>query len=170
MIYRLNYLDHFFPKLNLEDMNQLIMAAIFHDVIYDPRAIDNEEQSADYARSALERLGIDQTFISKVEAYVLCTKTHQIDPSLPYSAAMIDADLAVLSADASEYEEYAKAIRIEYGFVSDEDFRVGRTKVLQSFLGRNSIYHVADYRDEFEAKARENIAREIASLNDTEAR
>ncbi len=170
MIYCLNYLDSFFPKLDLEDMNQLIMATIFHDVIYDPRASNNEEQSADYTKRTLERLGVDQSFILNVMAYILCTKTHKIDSSVPYSAAMIDADLAILSADASEYDEYARAIRVEYGFVPNEDYQVGRTKVLQSFLGRDSIYHVAGYRDEFEAKARENIAREIASLNATESR
>jgi predicted metal-dependent HD superfamily phosphohydrolase len=165
MIHCLSYLDYFFPKMNIEDMYQLIMATIFHDVIYDPSAKDNEEQSADYAKRTLEFLGINESFISNVVAYILCTKTHEIDPSLPYSAAMIDADLAVLSAEPVEYYAYAQAIRAEYDFVSDEDYRVGRTMVLESFLMRDSIYQVSEYRDEFEAIVRQNLAQEIASLN-----
>lgn len=164
MIHRLNYLNDFFPKLDLDDMYQLDMATIFHDVIYDPQAKDNEEQSAEYAERALALLCVDQSFISNVVAYILCTKTHEVDPLMPYTAAMIDADLAVLSAEPLEYDAYAKAIRIEYGFVTDEAYRVGRLAVLKSFLERDSIYKVAEYRDEFEVIARDNIAREIAIL------
>src|SRR5262249_36909343 len=39
------------------DLTVVLLAGWFHDVIYDPRAKDNEELSADYAREVLERLG-----------------------------------------------------------------------------------------------------------------
>jgi predicted metal-dependent HD superfamily phosphohydrolase len=42
-------------------------------------------------------------------------------------------------------------------------FRTKRRAILQSFLDRPSIYGTPVYRERFEAKARENLARAIAT-------
>lgn len=55
----------------------LQLAAWFHDAIYDSRANDNEEKSADYAVVALNQLEIPIVIIDRVKLLILMTKTHQ---------------------------------------------------------------------------------------------
>ena len=147
-----------------EDLCELSVATVFHDVIYDPRAKDNEERSAEYAMGILKPIGFDESFLAKVNAYILCTKDHKVNPNFPHSATMIDADLSILGALEDEYQEYADAVRLEYSFVPDEEYRVGRTAVLNSFLVREQIYSVPWFHDRFDHQARLNLAREIRSL------
>jgi predicted metal-dependent HD superfamily phosphohydrolase len=63
------------------------------------------------------------------------------------------------------YDEYAVQIRKEYVHVSDEDFRVGRAKVLKSFLSKPVLFFTSHAREKLEQRARENVARELAALS-----
>ena len=164
MLRMLPFLDRCIADLGLEDMNQLVVAIIFHDVIYDPRAKDNEERSADFARNSLHDLGFDPLFIEKVIGYILCTKSHQADPDLPYCSVMIDADLAIFGAPQEEYAEYAASIRREYSFVSDDDFREAWKAVLMAFLQNPRIYLTNELEQELGLNARRNIQRELEQL------
>lgn len=142
----------------------LVTTTLFHDIVYDPRAKDNEEQSAIYATETLESCHFPAAFIGNVSDLILCTKTHQPSPSLSISEILIDADLSILGAPADEYKSYADAIRKEYAFVGDEDYRMGRTAFLQNFLKRKHIYWTEHFRSQFDTIARKNIANEITSL------
>lgn len=146
------------------DFDELLVATIYHDVIYDPTAKDNEERSAEMAVEILTNLGLSSEFVSTVEAFILCTKSHVIDPAHPSSAIIIDADLAILGATSEGYDEYARAIRKEYSFVSDDDYRAGRTQVLRRFVDRDYIYVTQEFRARYEESARKNIQRELSSL------
>src|SRR5262249_44336165 len=106
------------------------LAAWFHDVVYDPRANDNEEQSAARAANVLANLGMDAELIRRVSELILLTKTHAAPPGDTDALVLLDADLAILGAPPDEYERYAGGIRQEYAHVSDEDFRQGRIAVL----------------------------------------
>src|SRR5262245_20829361 len=46
----------------------------FHDAIYDPRAQDNEERSAQWAVDALSAAGADPALAPRVRALVLATR------------------------------------------------------------------------------------------------
>lgn len=151
-----------------------LLAAWFHDAIYDPLASDNEARSAELARGALLRLGVAVDIIDEVVLAILATAGHDGDVlgdaaarSRTLSAdraAFADADLAVLGAAAATYEAYAGAIRREYGHLDDETFRRGRAVVLRSFLDRPSIFLTEGGRSRFEATARANLAEELARL------
>ena len=52
----------------------------------------------------------------------------------------MDIDLAILGQPQAVFDAYEKAVRAEYAFVSDEQFRVGRAAVLRSFLERPAIF------------------------------
>ena len=151
------------PKCTMP--NEVTLAIIFHDAIYYPRAKDNEEKSAELAISTLLNLGLAPDVIERVALTILCTKDHKVESAFPESAYIIDADLSILGAPPEEYDKYAISIRREYSFVRDEDYRPGRTKVLRSFLDRESIYILPWFTALFEKQARENIAREIAILS-----
>src|SRR5262245_46333889 len=54
-----------------QDPAALQLAAYFHDVIYEPRACDNEERSADHAEPVLTRLGVGPATIAAVRDLIL---------------------------------------------------------------------------------------------------
>lgn len=138
-------------------------AAWFHDVIYNPRAQDNEERSAEFAIEALQKLGIPIEIINTVYSLILKTKKHQ-EPDSIEAKILLDADLSILGASSSEYNAYAQAIRQEYFWMSEVEYRAGRRQVLQGFLGREKIYFTDSMFTILENKARKNLQEEIASL------
>jgi predicted metal-dependent HD superfamily phosphohydrolase len=141
-----------------KDPNRVRLAAWLHDVIYDSRASDNEERSADYAEQLCAQVSIPVG--RKVAALILTTKSHEGHGD-PDAQVLIDADLAILGAGEAEYRTYAEQIRLEYGWVADADYRQGRCQVLSKFLKRPRIYHLLH---DLEDAARRNIANEIGRL------
>lgn len=136
----------------------LSLAAWYHDAIYDSRASDNEERSADLLVSA----ALVPTDVAREAArLILLTKTHQADD--PEGWALLDADLAILGADPADYDRYAAAIRLEYDWVPEPDYREGRAKVLRRFLERDQIYRTERMKDR-EPLARANLNREFICL------
>ncbi len=140
------------------NLNAVKLAAWLHDVIYDSRASDNEERSADYAECLCEKLSIPEG--RRVAALIQQTKTHDAGGDAD-AQVLIDADLAILGASESDYRTYAKQIRQEYAWVPDPDYREGRRRVLQSFLSRPRVFQLLC---RLEAAARRNLAAEIAQL------
>ncbi|HEY9652182.1 MAG TPA: hypothetical protein V6C95_16075 [Coleofasciculaceae cyanobacterium] len=141
------------------------LAAWFHDVIYDSRANDNEEQSAAYAETSLKALKLPITLIASVKFLILNTKTHQAQLDNIDSQILLDADLAILGASESNYKNYTQAIRQEYSWLPDEAFRTGRQQVLQNFLQRNRIYLTELLFLRLEEKARGNMQAELMDLS-----
>lgn len=142
----------------------LWLAAWLHDAVYDPRAADNEERSADLARSMLPSLNVAGEAIEETARLILLTRRHETDPADVSGQVLLDADLAILAAPGEQYDAYAAAIRREYAWVSDGDFRAGRRRILEAFLARPRIYHTPAMRQQGEARARANLAREVAGL------
>jgi predicted metal-dependent HD superfamily phosphohydrolase len=141
------------------------LAAWFHDVIYDPRSQDNEERSAAYAQAMLEQWQVAGPLIQQVSRLILATKHHQVDADDVDGQILLDADLAILGAEDARYADYARAIRQEYAWVADEAYRIGRRKVLQSFLRRERIYLMDSLHATREAPARRNLQSEIDALS-----
>jgi predicted metal-dependent HD superfamily phosphohydrolase len=134
----------------------------FHDAVYDPHAADNEERSADYATDVLGRLGVKPD--GELRRLVLATSTHENPDHNPECQLLLDADLAILGAPQEEYDRYAVAIRMEYAWASEAHYARGRSGVLKGFLNRGRIYGLQPLHTRFEAQARRNLSRELASL------
>ncbi len=146
-----------------QDLPVVQLAAWFHDVVYDSKADDNEENSANYANLVLTSLNISPSVITKVTALILNTKHHQ--PTLNGSSeVLLDADLGILGAIAIKYREYMLAIRQEYSWVSDKEYSQGRIKILENFLRRPRIYFTQEMFHKLESAARSNISDEIQYL------
>ncbi len=143
---------------------ELLLAAWLHDVVYDTHAADNEERSADYARSLLRPLGVPEGLLDETARLILLTKGHRAEAGDRPGQVLLDADLAVLGADGPAYDRYAAAIRREYAWVPETDYRAGRARVLEGFLSRPRIYHTAAMRARAGPQARLNLRREIAAL------
>jgi predicted metal-dependent HD superfamily phosphohydrolase len=147
------------------DRDAVILAILFHDVIYDPRRHDNEEQSAARAHATLAGLGLPDEVVEKVERYILATKHNPVfvtdDCDL---ALLLDLDLSILAAPPAEYLIYSEAIRREYGHVPDEQYREGRLQILVAFLTRDRIYRTDRLHSLWEEPARANINKELTGL------
>jgi predicted metal-dependent HD superfamily phosphohydrolase len=167
--HNLNHISHVLitiERFNLQLQNPVAvqLAAWFHDFVYDSQASDNEFQSAKLARELLTEINISPESIDRIQQLILATKGHQIDPDDADQCIFLDADLVILGAEPSQYQDYARSIRKEYSWVSDAEYQVGRTKVLESFLQRDRLYYTDLLFDELESIARTNIRQEMAEL------
>jgi predicted metal-dependent HD superfamily phosphohydrolase len=136
----------------------------FHDAVYDTHIPTNEERTADLADQMLQTLYIPQGIRDETRRLILLTKGHDTSAEDADGCQLLAADLAILGAASDEYDRYATAIRQEYDWVSDEDYRRGRKRVLENFLQRKWIYFTEEMRQQRETNARENLKGEIASL------
>lgn len=145
------------------DKRPVELALWYHDIVYDSRRKDNEAASADFAAGELTKLGLTGYQCAHVMRLIIATK-HDKAPVDPDAMLIVDIDLAILGASETAYAQYARAIRKEYGWVSDADYRAGRAQVMQTFLDRPQIYMTRKFQTEREARARANIAQELARL------
>jgi predicted metal-dependent HD superfamily phosphohydrolase len=149
--------------IQVHDRSSMTLAIWFHDAVYDSRAKDNEVKSAQWAIEALPPLGISQAQTDRIAHLILATQTHQTDPGDRDAQVLLDCDLSILGASPEDYQRYAHAIRQEYAWVSDEDYRVGRSRVLQSFLERDRLYGLSEL-EPYEHRSRQNLTTELNHL------
>jgi len=142
----------------------LQLAAWFHDAVYDSRAEDNEEQSASLAGAMLKEMNIPGPIVEATKHLILLTKNHVADAEDEDGKILLDADLAILGQSPDRYAAYARAIRQEYAWVPEADYRAGRSKVLAGFLKRARIYHTPVMFAACEQPARNNLAAEMERL------
>ncbi len=159
----LKWLDHY--RHLADDPLSMELALWAHDVIYDPRASDNEARSSNWFAEHFADSTLTQNQKDRVHALILAT-IHPHPPTDADMALLQDIDLSILGADADLYDRYEGWIRQEYAFVPEEAFRKGRGAVLKGFLDQRLIYHTADLREKLEAPARNNLNRALNNLRD----
>jgi predicted metal-dependent HD superfamily phosphohydrolase len=144
----------------------VVLAAWFHDAVYDPAASDNEQASADLAVEQLVAIGVGRLAALEVARLVLATAGHRYDPADVDAALIVDCDLAVLAADPVRYDEYRHGVRLEYSHVGDVAWAQGRAKVLEQLGSElDSVFHTAPGPDDARDQARVNLAHELAVLS-----
>ena len=132
----------------------------WHDVVYDATRSDNEELSARLAEQHVR-----EDLRQEVGRLIRLTKTHDVQPDDRLGAILISIDLSILGAEPARYDAYAAAIRQEFIHVPEDDYRAGRAKVLSQFAARPVIFPDAAFAARYDRQARENLARELASLS-----
>jgi predicted metal-dependent HD superfamily phosphohydrolase len=145
---------------------QVELALWFHDAVYDPLRQDNEERSADWAQRSVVEAGCAPEIAHRVQALVLATKAHEARADDPDSQLLLDIDLAILGAAPGRFAEYERQVRAEYAHVPEADFRNGRARLLAAFLERPRLYATEAFHAALEQRARENIGRSLAALQD----
>lgn len=146
------------------DLDAVIAAACFHDVIYDATAHDNETASARLAASALDQLGWNADRVRHTVSMIEGTTHHEHADADHDHRLLYAADLAVLAASPAGYADYVRAVRREYHHVTDADWVTGRTAVLAGFLDRSAIYAPSLRLDDWELRARGNLTSELDQL------
>lgn len=146
------------------DPDAVRLAAWFHDAVYDPHRVDNEEASALLAEATLPGLGVSSERVAEVARLVRLTASHDPAPGDRNGELLTDADLAVLASPHDAYLAYTAAVRREYAHVSEPQFIAGRASVLHNLLCLPSLFHVPALRERWEDAARTNLTRELTTL------
>ena len=151
----------------------LILAAWFHDAVYEGAPGEDERRSEQLAIASLEPLVtaglLSGDELQMVRLLVRATATHELPESanLPagYEPAdiqfFLDADMAILAADSARYRRYLRGVRSEYSQFDDEAFRAGRTTFLRSILGRERIFLSEQALKLWEEPAQANLRAEL---------
>ena len=146
-----------------EHAGEVELALWFHDAIYNTKRKDNEERSAEWARDSARSAGLRVDQASRIHNLVLTTM-HNVVPVGRDAAVLVDVDLGILGSDAARFDEYELQVREEYSWVPGPLYRAGRRKILQEFANREHIYSTEYFREKYEVRARDNIARSLARL------
>lgn len=141
------------------------LAIWFHDAIYDTARQDNEEQSAILCEQTLQSWCCPQVLIDSVVRKIRATQHHAWTDADPDTALFLDFDLGILAAPPAAYQRYADQIAQEYDWVPQQAYRLGRAKVLRSFLDRPQLYFTPLLRASWEPLARANLLNELNTLS-----
>lgn len=151
-------------KDQIQDRHAIRFAIWFHDVVYDTKRNDNEEQSARLASEISVKLQVKAETINVVRDFILATKGHSGGYLSEDAKLFLDLDLAILGMRKDTYENYRRAIREEYSWVPEPVYRRSRRRILKGFIDRERIYFTEVMNKRFEEQARTNVADEIKSL------
>lgn len=139
---------------------EIELALWFHDAAYDQDK-HNEERSADLAVDALKKANAPDDMIELVRSLILITRHTEVLASID-EMIIVDVDLAILGANEQRFAEYEQQIRQEYSYVPDDQFKVARQAVLNSFLNRKRICSTDLMFDRFGKLARQNLKKALA--------
>jgi len=146
-------------KNQLNDPIAVELAIWFHDAIYNPQAIDNEEKSAELMEQYCSQL-FEKAQLQKVYEWIIATKKHSpaIDQDLNY---LLDIDLAILGSSKRRFAEYEQQIQQEYSWVDADLYRVKRAEVLNYFFEMKPLYQTEYFRDLLEEQAKNNLTSSL---------
>lgn len=137
---------------------EVLLAAWFHDAVYDGRPGEDEAASAELARQEIGG-GLGE----EVARLVLLTRDHRVASDDREGAVLVDADLGILAAPEPRYRRYAASTRQEYGHYPEPQWRRGRAAFLSRILDQEHIFTTPYGRTEWEGPARANLQWELSS-------
>jgi len=147
----------------INDIDSILLSVFYHDVVYKSSSKDNEEKSAEIAKTRLQKLNLKEEQIEKIYTQILATKSHKESDNFDTNY-LLDSDLSILGKNWIDYENYIKQIRKEYSIYPDFLYNPGRKKILAHFLAFDKIYKTDFFRELYEKQARENILKELDLL------
>ena len=153
----------------------VLLAAWFHDAVYEANPGEDEAASADLARTALTPLAstgsLTNREVTAIAHLIELTASHQLADGIEEytsgaltradAAFFLDADLAILAADSPRYTRYVAGVRAEYAHYTPDAFTRGRAAILQGFLNRTTIYASDTAHLLWDAPARLNLRTEL---------
>ncbi|WP_427015595.1 DUF4031 domain-containing protein [Pseudarthrobacter sp. P1] len=140
----------------------VVLAAWFHDAVYDGVPGVDEEASAALAQTALAGF-LPPAEVAEVARLVRLTATHEPAPGDGAGAQLCDADLSVLGGEPEAYARYVAAVRLDYAHVPDAAFGAGRAAVVGRLLALDPLFRTETGRELWAAAARRNLTRELDS-------
>lgn len=134
-------------KCNDIDYKLLVVAAIFHDIVYDTKRKDNEEKSVELMLSTFNKEIFDYKIsisdwrikedTEKIINIILGTKTHEANDSL--SKKFNRLDTYILDAQFIDMLDWEKKIYQEYKWAGWKRYKQGRIKFLLSQIKHHTM-------------------------------
>lgn len=145
------------------DVDTVLFAIYYHDIVYNIASQDNELKSAELAVNRLQSLAVPDEQVERCRKQIMATKDHHFcdDQDAQY---LVDIDLAILGEEQDLYDAYTKKIRKEYQVYPFFLYKQGRKKVLEHFLKMDRIYKTEALYNCLEEQARSNLLREFNRL------
>ena len=126
----LTFLREHFPDEPDSVILPVVIALIYHDVIYDSKMTDNEDASARVASIYMKVQSFPDDFVQNVVRLILLTKSHTVEPGDRMASIMIDTDMNVLAWGERDYLRYASQVWKEYSHFGRGPYIAGRMKFL----------------------------------------
>ncbi len=118
--------------LNSEkEYDKLILTALFHDIIYNPKNENNEEKSAEFFLNLCEEKTKDHL---EIYQSIIDTKNHKSSNSL--SERFNKLDMEVVEGSIDTLLEWERGIWEEYKIFGSTMYKAGRIKFLNSLLDK----------------------------------
>ncbi|HEX6248240.1 MAG TPA: hypothetical protein VFZ64_10245 [Nocardioidaceae bacterium] len=150
------------PEAAGVDRDAVVLAAWYHDAVYDGRP-DDVDRSAALAEHTLTAAGAPAELVAEVARLVRLTLEHRPAEDDLAGQVLCDADLAILAAGPERYGEYVAGVRREYSHLDEDTFRGGRAEILRALLDKPRLFHTAAARQWWEDEARANVTRELSA-------
>jgi len=122
----------YFKELNVYDKHVLLLAAFYHDVVYNPKLKNNEDKSKEVFINSLKIK--DAKLIEKVTDLIETTK-YRRRPIDKLERIFWDADNAGFKRGYNELLKNEKLLKKEYSFLTPEKYKESREKFLEKNLG-----------------------------------
>ena len=146
----------------LADSTAISLALWFHDLILDPAANDNEEQSK-LLFEALAKNHLPADLIEKTSALIMSTR--HIDAPLNSDESCIqDIDLSSMGEHWDSFVRDVDDLRKEYSHLSETAFKDVTINFYHKMLDREKIYTSEYFHEHCEQVARDNIKRYMREI------
>ncbi|MGB3344170.1 MAG: hypothetical protein WBA61_09675 [Aequorivita sp.] len=146
----------------VQEVDVLLFAIFYHDIVYNPLHSNNEQKSARLFRKRIAPTHFSH--IAKVITLIKASKTHRMTTDFDTNL-FLDLDLLILGSKRKAYMHYCENIRKEYRMFPDFIFRQRRKKLLLRYLSLESIYKTPYFIERYEAQARKNLRYSIRELS-----
>jgi pantetheine-phosphate adenylyltransferase/dephospho-CoA kinase len=150
-------------KGHIQDINGFVLGWLFHDAVYDSRAKDNEEKSAQLMEQLATSWGVEDTLIQRAKRFVMVTKHGVVKPQTSDEQFLVDLDMSIIGRSAPVYDLYEQNVRRDYAWVSTPDWIARRGNGFLSNLAA-PYFHTEYFRERFATSAAANIKRALANL------
>jgi predicted metal-dependent HD superfamily phosphohydrolase len=149
----------------LRQPDEVRVAVLFHDAVYEVGRPDNEAKSAVLAREHAPRwFDVD---VDRVAQLIELTASHGKQGEVDADAALfLDCDMAILGSGPERYALYADQIEAEWSpLAPPADYARGRAAFLEKVLA-GRIFLSSFWHDRLDEVARRNLRQELARYRD----
>ena len=139
----------------LQSPEALELAIWFHDVVYEPGAVDNEQLSADRFMAITEGVFNDMVR-DTVYQHIMATVHDSAEIIHPDTKYMLDIDLSSFGRPWSEFIQDSHNLRLELEDWPDEVFYQRQKDFQDKLFGQARFFRSDYFYDHYEAQAQQN--------------
>lgn len=141
------------------------LAIWFHDIVYNPKASNNEAESAEIFAVFAKSIHMSPLRAGPAHKIIIASSHQKKDYfNHPACDLMLDIDLSSLGKTPDLFDEDALNIRKEFVHLSDQVYSQKKKAFFNELLARKSVYRTPDFREMFEKQARANMERAIRKM------